>query len=213
MARFLLISCVRSVASPRGSALQNCRNRPSSPRGITSKGLFMGEDPDSCRAQAGCGETSRLTPAAPSAEGHNIAERRQKAEALRNSEETARVLLNAAPSAAFMIDTQGIVLAVNQIAATRFGVAAEAIVGRPISEFGPPALVESRRQKGIEVVRTGKTRRAKLYYLRKRVGKATRLKESEAVGAASAGQKAPAEAPAAQDQPQAQGEKASGKKE
>ena len=65
----------------------------------------------------------------------------------------------------------------------------------------------------IEVVRTGKTRRAKLYYLRKRVGKATRLKESEAVGAASAGQKAPAEAPAAQDQPQAQGEKASGKKE
>jgi len=116
----------------------------------------MGEDPDSCRAQAGCGETSRLTPAAPSAEGHNIAERRQKAEALRNSEETARVLLNAAPSAAFMIDTQGIVLAVNQIAATRFGVAAEAIVGRPISEFGPPALVESRRQKGIEVVRTGK---------------------------------------------------------
>jgi PAS domain S-box-containing protein len=55
-----------------------------------------------------------------------------------------------------MVDTKGIVLAVNHIAATRFGVASEAIVGRPISEFGPPALVESRRQKGIEVVRTGK---------------------------------------------------------
>lgn len=32
----------------------------------------------------------------------------------------------------------------------------------------------------IEVKRTGKVRRAKLYYLRKRVGKATRLKEREA---------------------------------
>ncbi len=115
----------------------------------------MGEDPDSCRAQAGCGETSRLTPAAPSAEGHNVSERRQKAEALRNSEETNRVLLNAAPTAAFMIDTQGIVLAVNHIAAMRLGLAVEAIVGRPISEFSPPPVAELRRQKGIEAIRTG----------------------------------------------------------
>jgi len=105
----------------------------------------MGEDPDSCRAQAGCGETSRLTPAAPPAEGHAIAERRQKAEALRNSEETARVLLNAAPTAAFMIDTLGIVLAVNHIAAMRLGLAAEAIVGRPISKCSPPLVAELRR--------------------------------------------------------------------
>lgn len=32
---------------------------------------------------------------------------------------------------------------------------------------------------GIEIVRGGKTRRAKLYYLRDRVGKATRLKEEK----------------------------------
>jgi large subunit ribosomal protein L19 len=32
----------------------------------------------------------------------------------------------------------------------------------------------------IEVKRTGRTRRAKLYYLRKRVGKATRLRERKA---------------------------------
>jgi ribosomal protein L19 len=30
---------------------------------------------------------------------------------------------------------------------------------------------------GVEVVRSGKTRRAKLFWLRKRVGKATRLRE------------------------------------
>ncbi len=33
----------------------------------------------------------------------------------------------------------------------------------------------------VEVKRTGRVRRAKLYYLRKRVGKATRLREREAV--------------------------------
>ena len=115
----------------------------------------MGEDPDNRRAQAGCREVPRLKPAAPPAGGHNISDRRQKAEALRNSEETARVLLNAAPTAAFMIDTQGIVLAVNHMAATRLGLAAEAIVGRPISEFSPPSVAESRRQKENEAIRTG----------------------------------------------------------
>jgi large subunit ribosomal protein L19 len=35
----------------------------------------------------------------------------------------------------------------------------------------------------IEIKRTGRVRRAKLYYLRKRVGKATRLREREKAGA------------------------------
>jgi len=51
----------------------------------------------------------------------------------------------------------------------------------------------------IEVKRTGTVRRAKLYYLRKRVGKATRLRErkvkvsAEANGAAKAGKQQAAE--------------------
>ena len=50
----------------------------------------------------------------------------------------------------------------------------------------------------IEVKRTGAVRRAKLYYLRDRVGKATRLRERKAKGTdGKAGKaKAPAEAPA-----------------
>ena len=50
----------------------------------------------------------------------------------------------------------------------------------------------------IEVKRTGAVRRAKLYYLRHRVGKATRLRERKAKGTdGKAGKaKAPAEAPA-----------------
>ncbi len=38
-------------------------------------------------------------------------------------------------------------------------------------------LIHSPRISKIDIKRTGKVRRAKLYYLRKRVGKATRLKE------------------------------------
>ena len=114
----------------------------------------MGEDPDNLRAQAGSGEVPRPIPAASPAEGHNISERRQKTEALRNSEETTRVLLNASPTSAFIIDTQGIVLAVNHFTAKRLGLAPEAMVGRPISEFSPPPVAEARRQKGIEAIRT-----------------------------------------------------------
>ena len=37
--------------------------------------------------------------------------------------------------------------------------------------------LHSPRVSGVEVVRSGKTRRAKLYFLRDRIGKATRLKD------------------------------------
>ena len=50
----------------------------------------------------------------------------------------------------------------------------------------------------IEVKRTGRVRRAKLYYLRERVGKATRLRErrGKEVDGEAAGKRAPAEVPA-----------------
>jgi two-component system, cell cycle sensor histidine kinase and response regulator CckA len=84
----------------------------------------------------------------------NISERRKKDEALRTSEETARVLLNAASSSAFLIDVRGIVLAANQ--ATRDRLGSGELVGRPIAEFLPPDVAERRRQKGLEVIRTGR---------------------------------------------------------
>jgi large subunit ribosomal protein L19 len=46
--------------------------------------------------------------------------------------------------------------------------------------------IHSPRVSGIEVVSKGKTRRAKLYYLRNRIGKATRLKERRNEGKAKA---------------------------
>ena len=63
--------------------------------------------------------------------------------------------------------------------------------------------VHSPKVANIEVVRRGKTRRAKLYYLRDRVGKATRLKEirepsrkEREAAAAAAAKQAEAEAKA-----------------
>jgi large subunit ribosomal protein L19 len=52
--------------------------------------------------------------------------------------------------------------------------------------------LSSPRLAKIEVKRGGKTRRAKLYYLRKRVGKATRLKEKKKAGPVKAKAKAKA---------------------
>lgn len=49
----------------------------------------------------------------------------------------------------------------------------------------------------IEVVKSGKVRRAKLYYLRGLAGKAARLEEVEKIDSAEAPQETPAPAPAA----------------
>jgi two-component system, cell cycle sensor histidine kinase and response regulator CckA len=68
--------------------------------------------------------------------------------------EMTRVLLNAASSAAFLIDAGGIVLAANQAACDRLG--SNELVGRAISGFLPPDVAERRRQKGLEVLRTGR---------------------------------------------------------
>lgn len=69
----------------------------------------------------------------------------------------------------------------------------------------------------VEVKRTGKVRRAKLYYLRSRVGKATRLKEralkGEALAAANAAAAAKKEAAAAKKEAQARKEAAAASKD
>ena len=54
--------------------------------------------------------------------------------------------------------------------------------------------MQSPRIAKVEVKRTGRVRRAKLYYLRDRVGKATRLRERKKGGAAAKGKAAPAAA-------------------
>ena len=69
--------------------------------------------------------------------------------------------------------------------------------------------IHSPRVAGVEVVRSGKVRRAKLYFLRDRVGKATRLKEIKRPtkkAQAEPEPEAPEEEPAPESQDEAQGE-------
>jgi PAS domain S-box-containing protein len=85
----------------------------------------------------------------------DISQRRDMEEALRNSEETSRVLLNAAQNAAFLIDVQGRILSVNPEAAQMMGMPIEELVGKLIAPCLPPDTAEFRRQKNLEVIRTG----------------------------------------------------------
>ena len=85
----------------------------------------------------------------------DISQRRDMEEALRNSEETSRVLLNAAQNAAFLIDVQGRILSVNPEAAQMMGMPIEELVGNLIAPCLPPDTAEFRRQKNLEVIRTG----------------------------------------------------------
>ena len=58
--------------------------------------------------------------------------------------------------------------------------------------------IHSPRVGQVEVIRHGRVRRAKLYFLRDRVGKATRLKETKKVKAKGLEAALPADAPAAE---------------
>ena len=59
------------------------------------------------------------------------------------------------------------------------GISENVTVRRIVNNQGVERIfpLHSPKVAGIEVVRSGKVRRAKLYYLRDRIGKATRLKE------------------------------------
>jgi PAS domain S-box-containing protein len=81
----------------------------------------------------------------------------QQLKVLRNSEETARVLLNAAAEAALLVDTEGTVLSANKEALARLGKTPDELVGKSISQSLPPEVEEFRKRKRAEVIGTGKS--------------------------------------------------------
>jgi large subunit ribosomal protein L19 len=81
------------------------------------------------------------------------------------------------------------------------GISETFTVRRIVSNEGVERIfpLHSPRVAGVKVQRSGRVRRAKLHYLRDRIGKATRLKETRTMKkpkAQGAGQEAPAPAPA-----------------
>jgi PAS domain S-box-containing protein len=77
-------------------------------------------------------------------------------ERLRQSEETARALLNAPFEPIFLIDTSGTVLAANEALARRLGTTVRELVGNHILDFVPTEAGKERRARAEEVIRSGR---------------------------------------------------------
>jgi len=83
-------------------------------------------------------------------------ERKQAEEALRESEETARALVNATNDSVFLIDTSGTVLALNEITAKRLGKTVDEMVGSHLYDSLPPEVAKRRKAYLDQAFRTGK---------------------------------------------------------
>ena len=89
----------------------------------------------------------------------DITERKQAEEALRQSEEMARAILNATTESVLLLDDHGAILHLNRTAAQRLGNGVHELVGLQPQDFTKysvsPALIKSRQDWIREVVRTG----------------------------------------------------------
>ncbi len=82
-------------------------------------------------------------------------ERAHAEQALKESEETSRALLNAPTESLILLDRKGICLALNETTAKRIGRSPEEIVGMDIKEMFPPELAQSRMKNLEYVLETG----------------------------------------------------------
>jgi len=83
-------------------------------------------------------------------------QRKKLEDKVRSSEETARALMNATDESALLVDISGIILALNQNAANRFGGNSEKFVGSNCFDLFSPQLAESRRFHHKKVIETKK---------------------------------------------------------
>ncbi|MHC4691239.1 MAG: PAS domain S-box protein [Planctomycetota bacterium] len=88
--------------------------------------------------------------------GLDITERKQAVEKLRQREQTLRAFRNAPTVSAILVDTEGIIMDVNRIAAQRLGKSAGELIGMGMYDYLPDDVAEYRKTKGAEVIRSGK---------------------------------------------------------
>jgi len=82
----------------------------------------------------------------------DVSARMQAEEALHESRETLDTLINASHDVALLVDINGIVLAINKIAAASYGVESHGLIGKNIYEFMTPELAAARDKKAREVL-------------------------------------------------------------
>lgn len=86
----------------------------------------------------------------------DVTERQQTEVALAQSEATLRALLNASADAAFLIDTQRTILAVNEALARRFGRTTTELLGTDAFSFLPSPVAELRKVQFQRVIDSGR---------------------------------------------------------
>jgi PAS domain S-box-containing protein len=84
-----------------------------------------------------------------------ITERKRAEKALRESEATARALLDAPTDFVFLIDARGTILALNETAVQRFGKPSDELIGLCAYDLFPPAVAERRKAQADKVFRSG----------------------------------------------------------
>jgi PAS domain S-box-containing protein len=82
----------------------------------------------------------------------DITNRKMAEDALRESEAIARALINAPTDSVILMDTQGIILALNETAALRFGKRSDDLVGILADNLLPKELARSRRALVTQVI-------------------------------------------------------------
>ncbi|MFC2015744.1 histidine kinase [Chloroflexota bacterium] len=83
-----------------------------------------------------------------------MAERLGVEQALRRSESAARALINAPPDSALLLDAEGIIMDLSEVAADRLGLSLQQARGRYAFDLFEPQIAETRRAKLEEAVTT-----------------------------------------------------------
>ena len=95
---------------------------------------------------------------------YDITDKKKSEEALRKSEESTKALLNATTDLAYLTDTEGTILTINEKASQMVGKSIEELIGQVIFDYLPPDIARSRKSKISEVVNLGKPTRFKEEY-------------------------------------------------
>ncbi|HMK64983.1 MAG TPA: PAS domain S-box protein, partial [Thermodesulfobacteriota bacterium] len=82
-------------------------------------------------------------------------ERRKLEEALQESQNTKKALLNAPSDVIWLLDLNGFILDANETAATRIGRPVEQLIGKYIWDFIPPKIAHTRQAYADQVIRSG----------------------------------------------------------
>jgi diguanylate cyclase (GGDEF)-like protein/PAS domain S-box-containing protein len=86
----------------------------------------------------------------------DITERKLTEQAVRRSRDQLTAILNSTTESIFHIDGDGIILAINDIAAHRLKSQSQDMIGRNVFDFFPAEVAERRRDNVAEVMRTGR---------------------------------------------------------